>query len=82
MSRLSIALADDDIDWARGRVADGAFASVDSYFSELAKRDRAEIEEAAWLQREIDKGLASGIDPRAPKHVFSDVRARYFGPDG
>lgn len=82
MSQLSIALAEDDIDWVKSRVAAGEYPTVDAYFAYLAKRDRAEAEEAVWLQREIDKGLASGVDPRSSEQVFSDIRAKYLGPNG
>ena len=78
MTQLSIALAEDEIGWARSRVAAGEVASLDDYFSQLAKRDRAEAEGAAWLQGEIDKGLASGVDPRSSRQIFADVRVEYF----
>jgi Arc/MetJ-type ribon-helix-helix transcriptional regulator len=82
MTQVNIALPDDDLGWAKARVAAGEFASVDAYFSQLAKRDRAEAEEAEWLQGEIDKGLASGLDPRPSATIFSDIRAKYLGPNG
>lgn len=82
MTKVNIALPDDDLGWAKSRVAKGEFASVDAYFSQLAKRDRAEAEEAEWLQGEIDKGLASGVDPRSSATIFGDIRAKYLGPNG
>lgn len=82
MKQVKIAIPDDDIGWAQSRVAAGEFANLDSYFSELARRDRAEAEEATWLQGEIDRGLASGRDARASQQIFHDVRAKYFGPNG
>ena len=82
MTKLSIALADDDIDWARSRVAAGEYADLDPYFSQLARRDRSQAEDAAWVQAEIDKGLASGIDPRSADQIFREVRAEYLGDDG
>jgi len=82
MKQVSIAIPEDDIGWAKSRVAAGEFASVNAYFSQLARRDRAEAEEAAWLQGEIDKGLASGVDSRTPKQVFSDIRAKYLSKNG
>ena len=82
MKQVKIEIPEDDIGWAQSRVAAGEFVSLDAYFSELAQRDRAEAEEAVWLQGEIDKGLASGIDPRPSKQIFSDVKAKHFGPNG
>ena len=82
MKQVKIAIPEDDMGWAQSRVAAGEFATLDSYFGELARRDRAEAEEASWLQGEIDKGLASGRDPRQTKLIFRDVRTKYFRPNG
>ena len=81
MSKLSLAIPDDDLGWAESRVKAGEFESIDAYFSELARRDRAEAAEAEWLQAAIDKGLASGTDPRASVDIFREVRAKYLGPN-
>lgn len=82
MSKLNLAISDDEIGWAQSRVASGAFDSIDAYFSQLARRDRAEAEEAEWLQDAIDKGLASGIDERTSARIFSDIRTKYLGQNG
>lgn len=79
MSKVSLAISDEEIGWAKSRVESGAYHSIDAYFSELAQRDRAEAEEAEWLQAAIDQGLASGIDKRAPAQIFSDIRTKYLG---
>ena len=79
MPAANIAIPEDDLRWARSRVAAGEIDSVEAYFSQLARRDRAEAEEAEWLQGEIGKGLASGVDPRSSRQIFSDVRARFLG---
>ena len=78
----AIAIPEDDLRWAKSRVAAGEIDSVEAYFSQLAKRDRAEAEESAWLQGEIDKGLALGVDPRSSRQIFAEVRAKYLGVGG
>ena len=80
MEQVNISQA--DIDWAASRVAAGEYPSVEAYFSALTQRDRAEAEETEWLQREIDKGLASGMDPRAPAEIFGDIRAHHLRDPG
>ena len=75
----AIAIPEDDLRWAKSRVAAGEIDSVEAYFSQLAKRDRAEAEEAAWLQGEIYKGVAAGVDPRSSRKIFADVRAKFLG---
>ena len=78
----TIAIPEDDLRWAKSRVAAGEIDSVEAYFSQLAKRDRAEAEEAVWLQGEIDKGLASGVDPRSSRQIFADARAKHLSENG
>ena len=82
MTKLNIDISEEDIGWAKSRVAAGEIDSVEAYFSQLAKRDKAEAEEAEWLQGEINKGLASGVDPRSSRQIFADVRAKYLGENG
>ena len=79
MTRFSIAIPEDDIGWAKSRVAAGEFASVDAYFSQLARRDRAEAEEQEWLEAELQKGLDSGVELRSSRQIFSDIRIKYLG---
>jgi antitoxin ParD1/3/4 len=75
MTKLGIAIADDEIGWAQARIATGEFASIDAYVNQLIRRDRAENEETAWLQAEIDKGRASGLINRDASEVLHEVIA-------
>ena len=75
MTKLGIAIADDDIGWAEARIAAGEYANIDAYVSQLIRRDRAESEETAWLQAEIDKGRASGVINRDASEVLHEVIA-------
>ncbi len=75
MTKLGIAIADDDIGWAEARIAAGEYANIDAYVSQLIRRDRAESEETAWLQAEIDKGRASGLINRDASEVLHEVIA-------
>ena len=54
MTKLNVAISEEDIGWAKSRVAAG----------------------------EIDKGLASGVDPRSSRQIFADMRAKYLGENG
>ena len=45
MSKLNLAIPDDEIGWAQSRVAAGKFASIDACVSQLARRDRAEAKQ-------------------------------------
>lgn len=77
----SVDIPEDAVRWAESRVTAGEAPSVHAYFAELARRDREQAEEAAWLQAEIDKGLASGVDPRSADEIFRDVFRKRFGVD-
>lgn len=56
--------------------------SIYAYFNQLARRDRAEADEAAWLQDAIDQGLSSGVDKRTSARMFSDIKTKYLGQNG
>ena len=75
MTKLGIAIADDEIGWAQARIATGEFANIDAYINQLIRRDRVENEETAWLQAEIDKGRASGLINRDASDVLREVMA-------
>lgn len=75
MTKLGIAIADDEIGWAQTRIATGEFANIDAYINQLIRRDRAENEETEWLQAEIDKGRASGLINRDASEVLREVMA-------
>lgn len=76
MSRIDV--PDDAIRWAESRVAAGEAPSASAYLAELARRDRERTEHAAWLQAEIDKAVASGVDPRTVDEIFDDIEAEFF----
>lgn len=78
MIHAPINLPEEATAWARSRVESGDAPSVEAYFAELARRDREQAEEAAWLQAEIDKGEASGVSPLSLDEIFDEVEAKYF----
>lgn len=82
MAQMNISLPDRLKEWAQSRVAEGRYASASDYVRDLVRRDQEEAEKLAWLQAEIDKGRASGIDSRTPEQIFSDIRAKYRPQDG
>lgn len=82
MIHAPIQLPDEATAWARSRVEAGKTPSVEAYFTELARRDRAEAEEVAHIQALLDEGEASGVDPRPPEQIFAEVRAEFFGRNG
>ncbi|MEP7222388.1 MAG: hypothetical protein ABI673_06930 [Novosphingobium sp.] len=53
--------------------AEGHFSNVSDYVRDLIRRDQDAVAELRWLQGEINKGLASPVDPRSLDKIFSDI---------
>lgn len=81
MAQMNISLPDALKAWAEQRVAEGRYSSTSDYVRDLMRRDQDAANEAAWLQAEIDKGRASGVDPRSPAQIFADVRTAFKRSD-
>lgn len=48
--------------WMNSRLAEGRYADAGDYLRDLVRRDQEHsVDDIAWLQAEIDKGLASGL---------------------
>ncbi|NNC73067.1 MAG: type II toxin-antitoxin system ParD family antitoxin [Sphingomonadaceae bacterium] len=77
MAQMNLSLPDGLKAWVESRVSEGRYASASDYVRDLMRRDQERAEEIAWLQAEIDKGRASGIDPREPEQIFADAKAAY-----
>ncbi|MEO7247493.1 MAG: type II toxin-antitoxin system ParD family antitoxin [Novosphingobium sp.] len=73
MPQLNISLPDALKAWTETRVAEGRFSSPSDYVRDLIRRDQDAVAELRWLQGEIDKGLASPVDPRSHSQIIADV---------
>ncbi|MBP2277560.1 type II toxin-antitoxin system ParD family antitoxin, partial [Pseudomonas sp. FW305-BF6] len=75
---MNISVPDALKQWAEKRVAAGSYANTSEYLRDLMRRDRDAASELEWLQAEIDKGIASGIDPRPVEQIFADLKAKHL----
>lgn len=82
MAQMNISVPEALKQWAEQRVAEGRYASTSDYLRDLMRRDQDAAAELAWLQAEIDKGIASGIDPRPVSQIMQDIRAKYLTQNG
>jgi antitoxin ParD1/3/4 len=82
MAQLNISLPDGLKDWADKRVAEGRYASASDLVRDLIRRRQDEEAELAALQAAIDKGRASGIDPRPVAQIFAEIRREYHEKHG
>lgn len=75
MTDLSKFLPPDLEHWIETRVAEGRFFDASDYLRELIRRDRAEVEDTAWVREKVAEGLASGIIDKDPTEVIEDIIA-------
>ncbi len=62
--------------FVESRVADGTYASSSDYMRDLIRQEQRHTEKLAYLQAEIDIGLASPISERSAAQISADARAR------
>lgn len=76
MATMNISLPDQMKDWVERQVATGRYANASDYVRDLVRRDEERSQKLAAFQREIDKGIASGISERSIDEIFADARAQ------
>lgn len=77
MERVSIDIPSEDLAWAQGRVEAGEAESLGDYFRALTERDREESDKVRRLNKMLQDGIDSGVDPRSQQQIFAEVRAKY-----
>ena len=82
MAQMNISVPEGLKKWAEQRVAEGRYSSTSDLIRDLLRRRQEEEAELAALQAAIDKGRASGIDPRSVSEIFEDVRREYHAKHG
>ena len=78
MAQMNISIPGALKAWAEQRVSEGRYASTSDYVRDLIRKDQDAATDLDWLRAEIEKGLASPIDPRSPQ----EIRARYRSENG
>ncbi|MFM9977771.1 MAG: type II toxin-antitoxin system ParD family antitoxin [Sphingomonadaceae bacterium] len=73
MAQMNISLPEGLKAWTESRVAEGDYSSTSDYIRDLVRRDREAARELAWLQTEIDGGLASGVHPGTPLEIVEGI---------
>lgn len=76
MTHLNVAIPPSLESWVNTRIAQGRYADAADYVRDLVRRDQENADdERAWLQAEIDKGLASGLVAGEAEDVLDAVMA-------
>ena len=76
MTELSKILPPDLESWIETRVAEGRFFDANDYLRELVRRDRAEVEDTAWVRTMIEEGEASGYLEEDARTVLKGIMAK------
>lgn len=82
MAQLNVSVPEGLKRWAEERVAEGRYASASDLVRDLMRRRQEEEEQLSALQAAIDKGRASGIDPRKPSQIIDDIIREYHEKHG
>jgi antitoxin ParD1/3/4 len=76
MATMNISLPDKMKKWVEKRAASGEFGNVSEYVRDLVRQDQERAKALAWLQAEIDKGIASGISDKSLDEVMAEAKRR------
>lgn len=76
MATMNISLPDQMKQWVEEQVGTGRYANASDYMRDLVRRDQLRAEKLSAFQREIDRGIASGISERSIDDILADARAR------
>jgi antitoxin ParD1/3/4 len=58
-------------------VGQGHYASPSDYLRDLVRRDQDRLEQLADLRAALEKGRASGVDPRDPADIIERIIAKH-----
>ena len=82
MAQMNISVPEGLKQWVELRVAEGRYSSTSDLIRDLIRSRQEEEAELAELQAALDKGRASGIDPRPVSQIFDDVINEYHAKHG
>jgi antitoxin ParD1/3/4 len=74
MAQLNVSVPDGLKEWAEKRVAEGRYSSTSDLIRDLIRSRQDEEAQLASLQAAIDKGRASGVDPRPVAEIFESIK--------
>lgn len=76
MATMNISLPDKMKQWVEEQVATGRYANASDLMRDVIRERQEKAAAIARLQREVDKGIASGISPLTPDQVFARAREK------
>jgi antitoxin ParD1/3/4 len=82
MAQLNISVPEGLKQWADQRVAEGRYSSTSDLVRDLMRRRQEEEAQLAVLQAAIDRGRASGEDPRPVAEIFESIKRDHHAKHG
>ncbi|MEH3036397.1 MAG: type II toxin-antitoxin system ParD family antitoxin [Sphingomonas adhaesiva] len=76
MATMNISLPEAMKEWVEQQAATGRYSNSSDVVRDLIRREQVRAEKIANMQRLVDEGRASGVDPRSPDEIMADIRAR------
>lgn len=76
MATMNISLPDAMKEWVEQQAATGRYSNSSDVVRDLIRREQVKAEKIANMQRLVDEGRESGVDPRSPDEIMADIRAR------
>ncbi len=76
MATMNISLPDEMKAWVEARTVTGSYGTSSDVVRDLIRKAQVREEKIANMQRLVDEGLASGIDPRSGEEILADIRRR------
>lgn len=76
MATMNISLPDKMKDWVESRAATGRYSNASDYVRDLIRSDLEREKRRREFQKEIDRGLKSGVSSRSKADLLKLARAR------
>jgi antitoxin ParD1/3/4 len=76
MATMNISLPDKMKKWVEKQVKSGRYSNASDLVRDVLRREEDRVKAIAALQREIDKGRASGTSDTSIDEVFAEARKK------
>ena len=76
MATMNISLPDQMKQWVEEQVATGRYANASDLMRDVIRERQEKLAAITRLQREIDKGRASGISDKSVDEIFAEAREK------
>lgn len=76
MASMNVSLPDPMKDWVTAQTETGRYSNASDYVRDLIRRDQERASKIAAMQRLVDEGLDSGVNPRSMGEILDAAQAQ------